>query len=224
MKIYEKNMELILLTLISLLCLFIPLIKNIFKNIYTLIHEFFHAITAVLSSGNVLKIELYFNNEGIAVTKSKTKISSFLVSISGYIASSIFAYLLSFLLLKNNYYYIIYILSTISIISLLFFIRNIYGLFWIIGFVGFLIFCLLFKNNVLIYYTSIIISIILIYESFLSPFVLNYIYIKNKKGGDAENLKSITKIPIFIWLLFFDAIAVYFFYLSSLNYIKLLKL
>lgn len=224
MRIYEKNMELILLTLISLLCLFIPLIKNIFKNIYTLIHEFFHAITAVLTSGNVLKIELYFNNEGIAVTKTKSKISSFLVSISGYAVSSIFAYFLSFLLLKNNNYYIIYIVGSISIISLLFFIRNLYAILWIIGFIGFLIFSLLFKNNVLIYYTTILISLILIFESLLSPLILNYIYFKNKKGGDAENLKSITKIPIFIWLLVFDVIAVYFFYLSSLNYIKLLKL
>lgn len=224
MRFFENNMELILLTLISILCLFIPLIKNIFKNIYTLIHEFFHAITAVFTSGNVIKIELYYNNEGVAITKTKNKISSFLVSISGYVASSIFAYFLSFLLLKNENHYIIYIVSSISIISLLFFIRNIYGLIWIASFITVLVFCIFYKNNILIYYTTLIISIILIFESLFSPLILNYIYIKNKKGGDAENLKSITKIPIFIWLLIFDAVAIYFFYLSSLNYLKLLKL
>lgn len=224
MNLFEKNMELILLILISLLLLLIPYIKNIFKNVYTLFHEFFHAITAILTSGTVLRIELYNNNEGIAITKTKSKFSSFLVSISGYVLCSISAFLLSFLLFKNNYYYIIYIVSVISIISLLFFIRNIYGVLWILGLIGFLLFCILYKNNKIIYYTSIILTIILTFEAMISPLILNYIYVKNKKGGDAENLKTITKIPIFIWLLIFDTIAVYFFYLSSLNFIKLLKL
>ena len=222
MKNNLKEYEELIIIAIVVILLLIPYINRVFKTLYTLIHEFFHAFTSILTSGKVEKIELYKNNEGIALTKSSNRFSAILISLSGYILSSIFAWSLSYLIINKNYIYILYLLIIISTISLIFFVRNLYGIIWIICCLSILILTLFYKNTNTIYYSSIFYTSILLIESFISPFILMYIYLKFSKSGDAENLKKITKIPAIIWILCFIIFSSYFFYLGSINLLQII--
>ena len=79
----------------------IPYVGKFFNVINTGIHELGHALMALVLQGQVLKIELFGDTSGAAVTKSANRFSAMLVSMSGYLFASAVAYL-SFYLIFNS--------------------------------------------------------------------------------------------------------------------------
>ncbi|MDR0971788.1 MAG: M50 family metallopeptidase [Bacteroidales bacterium] len=189
----------------------------VFRSINTLIHEFSHAIIAILTGGSVLNIKLNENASGECVSKSKTKTKQFFVSLAGYPLSALFSYFLFYSIGKGWQEYIFYFFIVISIVTLIFWIRNTYGTIWILCFLV-LNLCIVFIPsfiNIIGNYVLILFGVIIAIDNLLGCFTLLYISITNhKKAGDATNLRKLTHIPAFFWALFFTLFSLYLIYLS----------
>jgi hypothetical protein len=89
----------------------IPYVGKYLRVVNTLIHESGHAIAALVSSGEVYKVELFSDTSGTAVTKTKGKLSQFLVAIAGYPFGSAVAFLLFYIISRGEYRIVLYILA-----------------------------------------------------------------------------------------------------------------
>jgi hypothetical protein len=204
-----------LLIIASIILTRVPYIGKFFRVINTMIHECGHAFMALFMSGEVVKINLFSDTSGVAVTKVSGKIPRLLVSLAGYPFSAIMSFVI-FYLLKEGYYTVaLIVLMFFALISLIFFVRNFYGVFWIILFL--LIGGAIVQINSLPLLTAwmVFLASLLLTDAFISGFILLKISIVNPSGsGDAANLRKETHIPAWIWSLLFCIINGYFAYLT----------
>ncbi|MDP4267464.1 MAG: M50 family metallopeptidase [Bacteroidota bacterium] len=218
--ISDPKLQFFLLLTISFIIVRIPYIGKIFKVVNTMIHESGHAFAALLTSGEVLGIELFSNSEGVTLTKSKSFFSSFITSLAGYVFSSLCAFFSFYLIKKGHEQYIFYFFLSIALINIILWVRNIYGIIWLMVFGGLIYYIYVYSNDEIKNITSIILSGILLTESIFSTII---IIIKSftdpKSSGDAANLQKETHIPAFIWAIFFLCQAIYLGYRIVLMYI-----
>lgn len=205
---------------LSLILPKIPYIGKVFNIINTLIHEFGHAFMSLLLQGTVHSIEIFGDTSGNATTQTKSKFAAFLVSISGYLFASSFAWLSFYLYYAGLGFYFIAGLSILFFIILLLWVRNLFGLIWILLFCG--------LNALLLYYgtsewvdrVALFYATVLLTESVMSTLVLFYLSLfKHKESGDAYNLQKFTHIPAFIWACGFVSYAGLVAYQIFINFI-----
>lgn len=197
--------------LVAYILIQIPIIGNYIAVINTLIHESGHALIA-LFGGNVERISLFMNAEGVTYSKQSTWIGSFFTSMAGYVFSSFMAFLSFWLIGKKKYTILIDILLGFIVMNLIFWVRNPYGLFWLCSF-GLIFLLLLIKgspniiNNLLL-----LIASILLVDSIKSAYEILLISLVDPgAAGDASNLAHITVlIPAQLWGIFFFIQAVWF--------------
>lgn len=203
------------LPLVVLLVNRIPYIGKFFRIINTLIHESGHALMAMLTSGEVFDVELFSNRAGQITTKTKNSFSRFLVSVSGYIFGSAFAWFSLWLINSGRIDWVLYLLTSIAVINLAFFVRNTYGIFWLILFSLMLILVIVYGDSDLKYYITMWLAATMLFESLYSSFELLVIsYKKPKSAGDAANLQTLTGIHATFWAICFLMQAAFFVYLS----------
>lgn len=198
----------------------IPYIGKFFNIINTLIHEIGHALMALITSGEVLKVQVFFDTSGLTTTKSNAGFKRFLVSIAGYPFASAMAFV-GFLLLSYGYEkWIVLGLSVLFLFTLIFWIRdNTYGIVWVIIFVAinaFIVFYL--KNETVVEVAAWFYCVMMLLESVVSSLDLFRIAIRTpQSAGDATNLKKLTHIPSIIWAIIFVAFAGFMAYRSLLE-------
>lgn len=82
-------------------------IGRYFSNLNTMFHEDGHALMGLIVGKGVNRIELYTNNEGVAVTAtyagSRGWLPRVIIALAGYPFSSAMAYLFFYLLVHNHY-------------------------------------------------------------------------------------------------------------------------
>ncbi|MES2837573.1 MAG: M50 family metallopeptidase [Bacteroidota bacterium] len=208
---------LVLLTFaLALLVNYLPYVGKVFRVVNTLFHESAHAFMALFTNAEVVRINLFSDSSGSALTKSKYWISKFLVSVAGYAGASVAGYFLWKLFLHNQLTIVFFVFILLAIINLIFWVRNWYGIIWLLVFIGilatsFLYLPLFYHRFILLFFLS---SIII--NSLSSAFVLLRISFKEpKQAGDAANLKLFTFIPAIVWSLLFFAFAGYMVYLEA---------
>ncbi len=198
---------------IAFIIIRIPWIGKFFRVIDTLFHESGHALMALFTSGNVLKIELFNDTSGTAFTQSGNKFSEFLISLSGYPFASAMSFVFFYLIRQGNFIWVLLILSIFILINLALWVRNKYGIFWLLAFGSILWLIYYLKNDMITYCFILCVSSILLFDSIIKCFQLVYIsFTSPKSAGDAANLKKQTYIPAFIWAFLFLVISMYFTY------------
>jgi len=184
----------------AMLIIRIPLIGRYFRTVNTLLHESGNAIAAILTSGEVISIELSSDTSGTAFTKSGSKIKAMLVSFSGYPFAALMSGIFIALASHNQHKIIFFILISIALINLAFFVRNTYGIIWLITFSSLIIFTFWLGNRTVSYITALSVSLISLSESVFSTLTILYLGFKQpRKAGDATNLAKTTKVPAAIW-------------------------
>lgn len=192
----------------------IPYAGKYFRLINTLIHESGHAVFSLLTNGSVEHIELFSDTSGLTVTKNKSKLSAFVVSLSGYFFASGCALLFFYLIKFDHYPVILYILLSLITINLILFVRNTYGIIWLLSLAAVIIGLMYIKAELPVLIFIFLVSSLSLSESVVSAFVLVKISLRSpKKAGDAANLAKTTHIPALIWSLIFLAFALFCFYL-----------
>lgn len=183
-----------------------------------MLHESGHALIALITQGEVERIDLFSDTSGQALTKSKNSFLSFLVVFAGYPLASIATWGLFILLSRQQYYFIIYFSIGLMLINLIFWVRNWYGIIWLLLSMAGLGSLIYFENALITEYIILIICSAAISEAVYSAWVVFYLSIKMpKSSGDAYLLSQIAFLPPFVWGILFLAQALYFAWLSILQ-------
>ena len=197
---------LIVAVLVGFVLPHIPVVGKFFNIINTAVHELGHALVALFTQGEVLKIQLFKNTSGTTTTKSKNKISAVLISLAGYPFAASVAWLCFYLIVNEVYIIVLAGLSVLFLIMLILWIRNWYGVIWVLLFCALNGFLLYYGNEQYVFYVALFYAVMMLSESVHSALVLLYISIVSPhEAGDAANLMSVTNIPSVLWSLLFVA-------------------
>lgn len=195
----------------------IPAIGKFFNIINTAIHEFGHAIFALLMQGKVHKIELMRDTSGNTVTQCPSLIGNILVSLAGYPFAAAAGYFCCYLNEVGYQYGLIVGLSVLFLLMLIFWIRNGYGIVWILLFCGFNAWLIYSNQQQYINIAALFYAIVIMMEAVSSSFILLFLSIRDSNAaGDASNLAKFTHIPTFFWALVFVAFSVWMGYKSAI--------
>ncbi len=217
---HQEQLILYAFTALSLLLPRIPVAGKFFRIVNTMIHESGHALAALLTNGNVLRIDLLQDTSGSAVTQSGSAFSRFITSVSGYLVSSVSAWLLFKAIWAGEVQLVLFILFSIALVNLFFWVRNAFGIFWLLAFMASLWAIWQYANFFWQKAFVIFCSGVVLFDSVASAFILLYLSIKfPKQAGDAKNLATQTSIPAFFWALLFLIQALFFAYLVAEMYV-----
>jgi hypothetical protein len=184
----------------------VPVIGKFFNIINTAIHEFGHAIVALIMQGKVHKIELMRDTSGSTVTQCPTLVGNILVSLAGYPFAAFAGWFLCYLNEVGYQQGLILGLSLLMVVMLIFWIRNWYGLIWIVLFCALNGWLIYNGNTQYINIAALFYATVVMIEAISSSVILFFLCIKdNNAAGDATNLAKFTHIPAFIWALLFLA-------------------
>lgn len=184
----------------------IPVIGRFFNIINTALHEFGHAIMALLLNGQVRRIELFRDSSGITTTQSDSKIKTFLISLAGYPFAVSVAYVAFYLLHHDAAQGFVIGISLLFLLMLLLWIRNAYGILWVLLFCGLNFFLISLKDPKYLNMAALFYATAILTESVSSVLVLLFLSVKSaQKAGDAANLAKITHVPAVFWSLLFAA-------------------
>lgn len=221
MALLSRNPHLLFYAILAgaMLIIRIPLIGRYFRTVNTLLHESGHAIAAILTSGEVISIELSSDTSGAALTKSGSKIKAMLVSLSGYPFAALMSGIFIALASHNQYKIIFFILISIALINLAFFVRNTYGIVWLITFSGLVIFTFWTGIKEVSNTAALSVSLISLSESVFSTLTILYLgFNEPRKAGDATNLAKTTKVPAAIWGILITGMVGIIVYFTVSNY------
>lgn len=225
----EKRELIFYLSLIFALILGrVPIVGRLLKSLNTLIHETGHVLSALILSNEVIEVNLFADNTGNTITKSKNKFSNFVISISGYTFSSIVAFLCLVMLYFQKYNLLLFILSSVAILALILTIRNTYGIIWVSVLMIINTYVLLLRDDNITALVSTVYTLILWVEALWASIVVFRLSFKTpKKAGDATQLSKLTNISPkfwgFIFLLFAittSVAGVYYYFPSLINAIN----
>jgi len=206
--------------IIAAVCSFLPIVGRYIAIVNTLIHEVWHVFAAIISGRKfrlVHKIKLNRDASGTALTQTDSWIGRIFIAYMGYTGSSVTAYGLFYLLMKEHYIAILCIFACVACISLVLWVRNLYGLFWTISFLAFNFWMFYYDKPLILQHASIFFSCVVLVQSVWTAFIVFRLSIKqSKNAGDATALAEATKIPAFIWGVVFLGQSLYFVYLIFL--------
>ena len=205
--------KILLLVAISFILPRIPVIGKFFNIINTALHEFGHALAALLTNGTVEKIQLFKDTSGTTVTRSGNKLATVIVSLAGYPFAASVAWL-SFYLIKNDVCLELIVgLTILFLIMLLFWIRNWYGVLWVFLFCAANSLLLIYGKEQQIEIVALFYAVMILTESVVSSLVLLVISFRDSnRAGDATNLARVTHIPALLWSLMFLTYALWITY------------
>ncbi|WP_181350790.1 M50 family metallopeptidase [Thalassobacillus sp. CUG 92003] len=194
----------------------IPIIGRYFSVVNTLIHESGHSLMALLTGGEVRRISLFASTEGATMTAHRSWLSQVLTSASGYVFSSVIAFLLFYLIYKGHSHIVIYILLGFLAINLVFWVRNVYGIFWLVTFGAGFIWMLRSGHETVIQYVLVFIASLLFVKAITSAFEIMVLsFISPHQAGDATNLAQATwMLPAQVWGILFFLQSLYFGWLT----------
>lgn len=206
MKLLKTNtsMRFFLFVSLAVILVNIPILGNYVGVINTLIHESGHALIALIG-GDVQKIGLFVNTEGVTYTSHTSWFGGFFTGIAGYVFSSLFAFICFWLIGKKRYKLLMFILLCFIFMNLVFWVRNFYGIFWLITFGAGFLFMIWKAPQTVNQSVLLLIAAVLLVESLTSSFeILLLSFIQPATAGDATGLAQATIIiPAQVWGIFF---------------------
>jgi hypothetical protein len=197
----------------------LPIIGVFFRTVNTLLHESGHALGAILTSGEVLRIDILKNTAGMTETKSKGKFSAFIVSFAGYPFAALASSIMLVMSINGNHHLVMYVLFTMVVINLLFFVRNLFGVIWLVVFSCLLTMSVWLDNDLLSKLFLMFISLIAFTETFTSTLVISYLGLtKPRKAGDLFNMQRMSGVPAGFWALIIGAVVIWILYYTITHY------
>jgi hypothetical protein len=185
----------------------LPIIGVFFRTVNTLLHESGHALGAILTSGEVLRINILKNTAGMTETKSKGKFSAFIVSFAGYPFAALASSIMLVMSINGNHHLVMYVLFTMVVINLLFFVRYLLTIsVWL-------------DNDLLSKLFLMFISLIAFTETFTSTLVISYLGLtKPRRSGDLFNMQRMSGVPTGFWALIIGAVVIWILYYTITHY------
>lgn len=197
----------------------IPVAGQLFRGIYTLIHEAAHAFVALLFSGEVLAVDLHSDTSGTTITRSKDKVGQIFVALAGYIMSAAAAWVAVWAVGNQHYTAVLIAFTSIALLLLILSVRNTFGLWWSGIFIVLNLWVLYRANGQMELFLSTFYALVMFAESLsASAIVMVLSFRQPKKSGDAANLQKITKVAAPFWGMIFMLVALFFAYLAIYSF------
>lgn len=216
-----KPFKAILITVLLLVLLHVPYIGQFLRAFNTMIHESGHALVTLITSGKVESISLFANTEGVTESYLSSWFATILVSLSGYIFSSVALITVALLWKKNYHQTILVLFGVLALVNLVLWVRNVYGILWLVLFIGAIVMLFKMQKKDLLSYATLGLFIILCTDAFRASFDILYLsYQSSMEAGDATNLAKNTMIPALVWGSFFFLQNLLFTYLSLKQILK----
>jgi len=200
----SKKYQFWLYIISAIILLQIPIISVPFKWLESYFHEISHGLSALLSGGSIIKIELFPNGAGLCTTRGG---SVLLISFMGYAGAILWGSLIYSIASINrkvakNFSALIMLLI---ITSLIFWVRDV--LTFIIVSIVLGLFFIQFKlpNSAHLQKILKLTGMMVLLNSLLSPLYL----LDGRSLGDGARLANITFIPELIWVIIWSISAVY---------------
>lgn len=178
--------------------------SSFFRNVDTMIHEFSHALVAMLLSGKVMSIELYRDHSGVTHALPTTAWSTIPIALAGYMLASLFAWALFALYAQGRQRAGLNVITAVAVLSLVFFVRNPFGVSWLAGFIILNVLMYLVPSQSIRNFYYLLIAFLSLEESVFGPLWLIYASSATPgQAGDATVLASRTVLPSIVWSVWF---------------------
>lgn len=197
----------------------LPFIGVFFRTFNTFLHESGHAIGAIATSGEVVRIDLNRDTSGIAQTKNRGRLSAFITSFAGYPFAAIASSLFLILTVNGHQKAVAFVILSLTLLNLILFVRNLYGIFWLLMFSLILGAFAGYGSSTSLWAFVLFISLIALTETFMSTLVITFLGLTNpRKAGDMTNLQKNTGIPAGVWTVVNGGAVAYILYYTVVNY------
>jgi len=215
------SLEFYQLFLIAFAVRFVPIVKIPFRMLATFIHELGHGLMAIITFGSIEKITLNFNGSGACQYRYKSTIAHFLITLFGYISTSLVGYSIYFIAKINSSFITVEsfygILGFIGVCIVLW-IRDFKTLFLVLSI------ALVFAVGVVDEFTDTIniSAYITLYIQFLGVYIMidaliaPLHLIDGKDDGDGAALSLQTRIPEGFWIVLWFSISAFALYRAYL--------
>ena len=199
-----------LLFVVAAIVLQIPLVSIPFKWLESYFHEISHGLTAILTGGAIVKIQLFPNGAGLCTTRGG---SAFFISLMGYGGAIIWGGLLfSVASIHRNIARIFsIILLCLLTSSILLWVRDLLTLFIVLVLLLLVGAQLHFSADKYLQKMLQITGLLVLINSLLSPLYL----LDGQARGDGAALADLTMIPEIVWVVIWCALALFMTYRLS---------
>lgn len=201
---FLKKYHFFILLIVAIVIKQLPLISIPFNWLESYFHEVSHGIAALLTGGNVLRIQLFANGAGLCTTQGGI---NFVITFAGYAGASLWGwcvYRLSSIHQKAAQGFSM-LLFFILVFSMVFWGRDL--LTWLILGVLATLFLFTIKLQKIHYLQRVmqLFGLLILLNSLSSPAYL----LDGRHLGDGAALASMTFIPEIIWVVIWFAIALF---------------
>lgn len=211
-----KKYHFFILLLVAVVIKQLPLVSIPFNWLESYFHEISHGIAAIITGGNVLRIQLFANGAGLCTTQGGI---NFVISFAGYAGATLWGWGIYKLASAHQ--------RTAQIFSMMIFLLIVSSMvFWgrdfltwfILAVLG-LLFLLTVKLKKLHYLQVLmqLFGLLILLNSLFSPSYL----LDGRHLGDGAALATITFIPEFVWVFIWFSlalVALYSLYKNAKNY------
>lgn len=190
----------------SLLAGFLPFTRYVvypFSMLATWAHEMGHGVTAIITGGDFVKLELFANLGGVATHRSSGRFASSLVSLGGLLGPAVFGAIMVVVSSKPKFApYVVAVLSAAIVFSLAIWVRNPFGLLIMTAIAIGLLAVVRFGSATVRVGLAQLISVQLIMSTWTNR---NYLFIKEfaREGevltSDTGKLQENLWLPYWVW-------------------------
>jgi len=181
----------------------IPIVSIPLNWLETYFHEISHGIAALLTGGEIMRIELFPNGSGVCTTRGGL---SFLITFCGYAGATLWGWLI--FKLANSHQRVAQIFSggmiTVLLASIVFWARDILTIIIISSLAVLFVFTVKMTRLYYLQITLKFFGLSILLNSLFSP---TYLF-DGRNLGDGAALSSMTGVPEVIWVLIWCVIAI----------------
>lgn len=211
-----KKYHFFILLFVAVVIKQLPLVSIPFNWLESYFHEISHGIAAIITGGNVLRIQLFANGAGLCTTQGGI---GFIISFAGYAGATFWGWGIYKLASANQRSAQVFSMLVFLLIvsSIIFWGRDL--LTWLILAVLATLFLVTIKLKKLHYLQIVmqLFGLLILLNSLFSPSYL----LDGRHLGDGAALASITFIPEFVWVFIWFSlalVALYSLYKNAKNY------
>lgn len=190
--------------LAALIILQLPFISIPFKWLESYFHEISHGLTALLTGGSIVQIQLFPNGAGLCTTRGG---SAFLISLMGYGGAILWGCLIFYLASSHRRIAQVFSILLIGLLasSLLFWVRDVLTLFIVLVLLGLVLAQLKYSSQKHLQKLLQLTGLLVLINSLMSPLYL----LDGQARGDGAALANITYIPEIVWVVLWFSLALF---------------
>jgi hypothetical protein len=197
----------------AIIILQLPFISIPFKWLESYFHEISHGLTALLTGGSIVQIQLFPNGAGLCTTRGG---SAFFISLMGYGGAILWGSLIFYLASSHRKTAQIFSILLIGLLtsSILLWVRDLLTLFIVVVLLMLVIAQLKYSSQKHLQTLLKLTGLLVLINSLMSPLYL----LDGQAKGDGAALANMTFIPEIIWVVIWFLAALFAIYrLSKLS-------